>query len=123
MIAERMSRNAAIHKTLRYFLFCLLDVNTCSFTEFGPSIRFLRQHNQRRPQAKAHILCKDATDSKKRPFSQFQQNMAVFWFCFTLLRKKIAIQTAQRVAIKKFSVRVQQFAEFQRLYAAGYDNF
>jgi len=50
-------------------------------------------------------------------------NIAVFWPCFVFLRKKFDVQTAQRVAIKKFSADVQQFAKFQQLYIAGHVNF
>jgi len=64
-----------------------------------------------------------AACAKMREIVYARANMAVFWLNFTLLRKEIAVQTARRVAIKKFSVCVQQFAEFQRLYAAGYGNF
>jgi len=61
--------------------------------------------------------------AKMREIVYARADMTVFWLCLALLRKKIAVQTARRVTIKKFSVCVQQFAEFQRLYAAGYDNF
>jgi len=61
--------------------------------------------------------------AKMREIIYARANMAVFWFCLMFLRKKIVIQTAWRVAIRKFSVCVQQFAEFQRLYAADHGNF
>jgi len=61
--------------------------------------------------------------AKMREIIYARANMAVFWFCLMFLRKKIVIQTARRVAIRKFSVCVQQFAEFQRLYAADHGNF
>jgi len=61
--------------------------------------------------------------AKMREIVWERANRAVFWLCLALLRKKFAVQTARRVAIKKFSVCVQQFAEFQQLYAAGHGNF
>jgi hypothetical protein len=70
-----------------------------------------------------NILRVAACAKMRREIVYARANMAVFWPNFTLLRKKIAVQTARRVAIKKFLVCVQQFAEFQRLYAAGYGNF
>jgi|TARA_Y100000294_G_scaffold173259_1_gene189137 hypothetical protein len=58
-------------------------------------------------------ILRAASCAKMREIVYARANMAVFWLCFTLLRKKIAVQTARRVAIKKFSLCVQQFAEFQ----------
>jgi len=61
--------------------------------------------------------------AKMREIVYARASMAVFWLCLAFLRKKIVVQTVRRVAITKFSVCIQQFAEFQRLYAAGYGNF
>jgi len=44
--------------------------------------------------------------AKMREIVYARANLAAFWLCFTLLRKKIAVQTARRVAIKRFSVCV-----------------
>ena len=68
-------------------------------------------------------ILRAAACAKMREIVYARANMAVFWLCFVFLREKIPLQTARRVAIKKFSVCVQQFAEFQRLYAINCGNF
>jgi hypothetical protein len=64
-------------------------------------------------------ILRAAACAKMRQIVYARVNVAVFWLYFTLLIRRIAVQTVRRGPRKDFSVYPRQFREFQRFYLAA----